>query len=297
MDLRIHYREQGAGPPLVLLHSAGTGASQWRGVADRLEGRRRLIMPNLRGLRPHAAAGPGGAAPRRRGCRGARDGGAGRGAGPSGRPFARRAGRAAPRPAPFGETVAGLTLIEPVIVGILHAGLAAGDQTAGRKPRRDRRHDRRLPGRHGGGRYRRGDARLHRILGRGPARGDAIPAAARLPFFARAAKMAADVDLAWADRTGRAAFGALGHPAQILSAERTTPAARDMARRIADAIPGAVFATIPRCRPHGAGHPPGGGRRSAAGIRGRRARRVRGRRLERGSRLRRRSARSRRHCR
>lgn len=243
MALRIHYREQGAGPPLVLLHSAGTGASQWRGVADRLEGRRRLIMPNLRGYGRTPAPDPD-APPLDEEVAVVREMAALAGAPVHLAGHSLGALVALHHALRHPETVAGLTLIEPVIVGILHAGLAAGDETAERSLNEIGAMI---------AAFRAGMAagdtaaamRAFTEYWEGPGAWDAIPAAARLPFFARAAKMAADVDLAWADRTGRAAFGALGRPAQILSAERTTPAARDMARRVANAIPGAAFATIP----------------------------------------------------
>ncbi len=247
MTLRVHYRDRGAGPPLVLLHSAGTGASQWRGVADRLEGRRRLLMPNLRGYGRTPPPDP--AAP------------------PLAEEIAVVREMAALAGGPVHlvghslgalvalhhalrhpETVAGLTLIEPVIVGILHEDRAAGHAAAGRSLDEIGAMIAAFRAASAAG----DTAAAMRAFAEyweGPGAWDAIPAAARLPFFARAEKMAADVDLAWADRTGRERLAALTHPAQILSAERTTPAARDMARRIADALPDAGFATIP-----GAGH-------------------------------------------
>ena len=243
MTLHVHHREQGAGPPLVLLHSAGTGASQWRGVADRLAGRRRLLMPNLRGYGRTPAPDP--AAP------------------PLGEEVAvvREMAALAGRPVHLvghslgalvalhhalrhPEAVAGLTLIEPVIVGILYNGLADGDPAAGRSLDEIGAMIAAFQGAIADGDTA-AAMRAFTEYWEGPGAWDAIPAAARLPFFARAAKMAADVDLAWADRTGRERFAALARPAQVLSAERTTPAAHDMARRIADAIPGAALATIP----------------------------------------------------
>ena len=245
--MRVHYREQGAGPPLVLLHSAGTGASQWRGVADRLAGRRRLLMPNLRGYGRTPPADP--AAP------------------PLDEEIAVVREMAALAGAPVHlvghslgallalhhalrhpETVAGLTLIEPVIVGILHADRAAGETAAQAQAKRSLDEIGAMIAAFQGAIGAGDTAAAMRAFAEyweGPGAWDAIPAAARLPFFARAEKMAADVDLAWADRTGREAFAALACPAQVLSAERTTPAARDMARRIADAIPGADYAEIP----------------------------------------------------
>ena len=247
MTSRIHYREQGAGPPLVLLHSAGTGASQWRGVADRLAGRRRLLMPNLRGYGrtppPDPAAPP--LAEEIAVVRemAARAGGPVHLVGHSlGALVALHHALRHP------ETVAGLTLIEPVIVGILHEDRAAGHAAAGRSLDEIGAMIAAFRAASAAG----DTAAAMRAFAEyweGPGAWDAIPAAARLPFFARAEKMAADVDLAWADRTGRERFASLAGPAQVLSAKRTTPAARDMARRIADALPDAGFATIP-----GAGH-------------------------------------------
>src|SRR3990170_3576342 len=39
----------GQGPPLLLIHSAGLGAAQWRVLARRLAGEYRCLAPNLRG--------------------------------------------------------------------------------------------------------------------------------------------------------------------------------------------------------------------------------------------------------
>lgn len=46
---RVHFRESGHGPPVVLLHSGGSTGAQWKGVAERLAGRYRLITPDLHG--------------------------------------------------------------------------------------------------------------------------------------------------------------------------------------------------------------------------------------------------------
>ena len=233
MTLRVHYRERGAGPPLVLLHSAGTGASQWRGVADRLAGRRRLLMPNLRGYGRTPPPDP--AAP----------------------PLAEEIAVVREMAAFAGGPVhlvghslgaLGLTLIEPVIVGILHEDRAAGHAAAGRSLDEIGAMIAAFRAASAAG----DTAAAMRAFAEyweGPGAWDAIPAAARLPFFARAEKMAADVDLAWADRTGRERLPPPPPPPPTPQRERTTPAARDMARRIADALPDAGFATIP-----GAGH-------------------------------------------
>lgn len=245
--MRVHYRDRGAGPPLVLLHSAGTGASQWRGVAERLEGRRRLLMPNLRGYGRTPPPNPA-ASPLDEEIAAVRETAA-----LAGRPVhlvghSLGALVALHHALRHPETVAGLSLIEPVIVGILHADRAGGDGASQIRAGRSLDEIGAMIAAFQGA-IAAGDSaaamRAFTEYWEGPGAWDAIPAAARLPFFARAEKMAADVGLAWADRTGRDAFAAIAGPAQVLSAEGTTPAAHDMARRIADAIPGAGFATIP----------------------------------------------------
>ncbi len=71
----------------------------------------------------------------------------------------------------------------------------------------------------------------------GPGAWDDIPAAARLPFFARARKMQVDVDLAWTDKTTGASLATIRCPTLVLSAAGSTAAAQDMAERIAAALP------------------------------------------------------------
>jgi pimeloyl-ACP methyl ester carboxylesterase len=46
---RVEYFEQGAGEPVVLLHSTGASSSQWRRLAADLSGRFRVIAPDLCG--------------------------------------------------------------------------------------------------------------------------------------------------------------------------------------------------------------------------------------------------------
>ena len=228
---------------MVLLHSAGTGASQWRGVADRLEGRRRLLMPNLRGYGRTPAPEPG--------------------ADPLDEEIAvvRRMIDIAGAPvhlvghslgalvalsfaAEQPRAVAALTLIEPIVVGLLREDEVAGDARAAAS----------LDDL--GGMIRafqtavaQGDTaaamRVFTEYWSGPGAWDSIPAAARLPFFARARKMAADVDLAWNNRTGRAVFAGVSCPATVLSAAGTTAAARDIAERLAGALPSASLVVIP----------------------------------------------------
>jgi len=232
--VRVHYRDIGTGPPLVLLHSAGTGASQWRQTAERLENRFRAIMPNLRGYGRTPAPAPGADA--------------------LGEEIAvvdQMATLANEAVHLVGHSlgalvaihfamrqparVARLTLIEPIIIGTLReaedddaraarslgeigamiaafqAAAAAGDTSAA--------------------------MRAFTEYWSGPGAWDDIPAAARLPFFARAEKMRADVDLAWADRTAGAALATIRCPALVLSAAESTPAAQDIAERVAAALP------------------------------------------------------------
>lgn len=46
---RVEYLELGSGDPVVLLHSAGSSATQWRALAERLSERYRVIAPDLYG--------------------------------------------------------------------------------------------------------------------------------------------------------------------------------------------------------------------------------------------------------
>jgi len=44
---RVEYLELGSGDPVVLLHSSGSSATQWRSLAERLGKRYKVIAPNL----------------------------------------------------------------------------------------------------------------------------------------------------------------------------------------------------------------------------------------------------------
>jgi pimeloyl-ACP methyl ester carboxylesterase len=46
---QIEYLEQGRGEPVVLLHSSASSSAQWRGLAERLSERYRVIAPDLHG--------------------------------------------------------------------------------------------------------------------------------------------------------------------------------------------------------------------------------------------------------
>lgn len=232
----------GQGRPLLLIHSAGLGAAQWRAIIKVLGGAHRCLAPNLRG---YGRSSPW----------------------PSGRPaeisaeltlletVADRAGAPAAlighsmgawlalelarrRPRQFNS----LALIEPVVLGALRApgeeaplaevGAMIEDVLAA---------------------FAREDtaAAMERFTDYwyGAGAWAAIPLAQRLPIFARAGKMRADVEAVWADRTPVSSFADVAQPALVLSAERTTPAARRMAALLAAALPGARRAVIP-----GAGH-------------------------------------------
>ena len=47
--LRIDFTDEGAGAPVMLLHSSVSGNRQWRKLSAQLAGRYRVIAPNLRG--------------------------------------------------------------------------------------------------------------------------------------------------------------------------------------------------------------------------------------------------------
>lgn len=232
----------GQGRPRLLIHSAGMGAAQWRAFIKAVGDEYWCLAPNLRG---YGRSSPW----------------------PSDRPaevsaelallesVAERAGAplalvghsmgawlalelAQRRPRHFDS----LALIEPVLLGALRApgedaplaevgamiegvlaAFARGDTAAAMERFTDYWH--------GAGAW------------------AAIPLAQRLPIFARAGKMRADVEAVWADRTPVSAFADIGLPALVLSAERTTPAARRMAELVAGALPRARRAVIA-----GAGH-------------------------------------------
>lgn len=48
--IRVHYEDVGAGPALLLLHAFPLSGAMWRPLAERLRGRHRLIIPDLRGF-------------------------------------------------------------------------------------------------------------------------------------------------------------------------------------------------------------------------------------------------------
>ncbi|MBM3523899.1 MAG: alpha/beta fold hydrolase [Alphaproteobacteria bacterium] len=57
--LRVRYRDEGAGPALVLVHGVGSRLDSWNGVVDALGGRWRTIRMDLRGHgRSDKPAGP-----------------------------------------------------------------------------------------------------------------------------------------------------------------------------------------------------------------------------------------------
>ncbi len=241
-DLTADVIDIGQGRPVLLVHSAGAGAAQWRALVKMLAPDCRCLAPNQRG---YGRSSPW----------------------PSGRPaeiaaeialletVADRAGSplalvghsmgawlalefARRRPRQLGS----LVLIEPVVLGALRAsgeeaplaevGVMIEDVLAA---------------------FARGDtaAAMERFTDYwyGAGAWAAIPLAQRLPIFARAGKMRADVEAVWADRTPVSSYAGVAPPALVLSAERTTPAARRMAELVFATLPNARRATIP-----GAGH-------------------------------------------
>ncbi len=241
-DLAADVIDNGQGKPLLLIHSAGMGAAQWRVIVKALADDFRCLAPNLRGY--------GRSAPW-----------------PSGRPaeisaeiaLLEKVADAAEAPlALIGHSMGAwlalelarrrprhydsLVLIEPVVLGALRApgeeaplaevGAMIEDVLAS---------------------FARDDvaAAMERFTDYwyGAGAWAAIPLAQRLPIFARAGKMRADVEAVWADRTPVSAFAEVAQPALVLSAERTTAAARRMAELVAATLPNARRAVI-----SGAGH-------------------------------------------
>src|SRR6185503_19294487 len=58
-SLRIHYREAGSGPPLLLVHGLMTTSYSWRYLLEPLGQHYRLIAPDLPGAGRSEAAPPG----------------------------------------------------------------------------------------------------------------------------------------------------------------------------------------------------------------------------------------------
>lgn len=48
--IRVHYEDVGAGPAVVMLHAFPLSGAMWRRQVERLQGRYRLIVPDLRGF-------------------------------------------------------------------------------------------------------------------------------------------------------------------------------------------------------------------------------------------------------
>ena len=228
----------GQGQPLLLVHSAGMGAAQWRVLARALADDYRCVAPNLRGYGRSSSW-------------------------PAGRPaevaaeialLESVAAALAPPIHLVGHSMgawlalelvlrnparyASLAMIEPVVLGALRApgeeaplaevGAMIEDVLAA---------------------FARADvaAAMERFTDYwyGAGAWAAIPLAQRLPIFARAGKMQADVEAVWADRTPLAAFAGIALPTLVLSAERTTRAAARMAELITAAIPGARREIVP----------------------------------------------------
>lgn len=244
--LRSHFLERGQGPLVVLLHSAGLGAGQWRALMGALEGRFRLVAPNMLGYgrsspwpddQDMALAAELDLLDVLLDVRLGDVGGDIHLVGHSlGAWLAMGACRRHP------GRFASLTLIEPVALGLLHTG----DEAAARDEVGAMIDD--FLQYHAAGNT---AAAMERFTDYwyGAGAWASLPAAQRLPIFARAAKMAADVRGAWADRTPVEAYAAAIERALILNAERTSFAARRMAALLAAAIPGARVRQI-----GGAGH-------------------------------------------
>ena len=245
--LTAHVIDIGQGPPVLLVHSAGMGAAQWRAVAGELAAHFRCVAPNLRGY-GRSSAWPLGApadiaaeldllhgvlaavAPAKQAVHLV---GHSMGAWLA-LELARRDGS--------GGRFASIALIEPVVLGALRA---RGEEAALREvgamiedvlaafTREDV------------------SAAMERFTDYwyGAGAWAKIPLAQRLPIFARAGKMRADVEAVWSDRTPVSAFAGIETPTLILSAEHTTPAATRMALLLEAAIPSAERRIIP-----GAGH-------------------------------------------
>lgn len=240
--LAVDLLDQGPGeadaPALLLLHSAGTGAGQWRNLIARLSDCFRLVAPNQRGY-GRSETWPNGMttdfAAERAFLEAVID--------HVGEPvhlvghsmgafLALELARRAPARFPT------LTLVEPVSLGLLRDAGAA-DALAEVGGMIERFCAACAAGNIGGA------MEIFTDYWYGAGAWAKIPQAQRLPIFARAGKMHQDVRAIWADETPGAVYGALPMPVLILTGERTTPAARKMADLVAAHVPRARQAVLP----------------------------------------------------
>jgi pimeloyl-ACP methyl ester carboxylesterase len=236
-SLTIDVQERGRGNPIVLLHSAGLGAAQWRALTRELAGGYRCLAPNQRGY-GRSSPWPEGAA------------------GELAAELALVEAVLATLPPPthlVGHSMgawlalhllrreparfASAVLIEPVAIGVLRSeGEAAALAEVGSMIEDVL------------AAFARADisAAMTRFTDYwyGAGAWAKIPEAQRLPIFARAGKMRADVEAVWRDATPLGDYRAGGVPVLVLSAGATTPAARRMAELIAGQLPAARFATL-----------------------------------------------------
>jgi pimeloyl-ACP methyl ester carboxylesterase len=246
-DLTVDFIDIGQGSAVLLVHSAGMGAAQWRALARRLKERHRCLAPNLRGYgrsTPWPEGRPTDPAAELALLEAAAQAARGEPLHLVGHSMGAwlALGLARAAIAGSGLRLASLTLIEPVVLGALRvpgeeaalAEVAAmiEDVLAA---------------------FARGDvaAAMERFTDYwyGPGAWGRIPLAQRLPIFARAGKMRADVEAVWADRAPAGTYAPIALPTLVLSAARTTPAAARMAALLAAALPRAERGTIA-----GAGH-------------------------------------------
>lgn len=237
-NLTIDVIDIGQGRPVFLVHSAGMGAAQWRVLARHLAEDHRCVAPNLRGY-GRSSPWPAGVAAE------------------IAAELALLEAALATLPSPVhlvghsmgawlalelarrdGGRFASLALIEPVVLGALRVPAEAGNFAAVGAMIEDVL-----------AAFARGDtaAAMERFTDYwyGAGAWAKIPLAQRLPIFARAGKMQSDVAAVWADRTAPQIYAGIKTPALVLSAARTTPAARRMAEIVAAVLPRSARSIVP----------------------------------------------------
>lgn len=233
----IDLLDQGDGEPIVLVHSTGMAAGQWRAVISHLNDRFRLLAPNLHG---YGRSTPW---PEGRRLDLAAEAALLRGViGYCGAPvhlvghsygglLALSIVRTAPR------DLASLALIEPMSVGVLRS-----EREDGALSEVDRMQRLFFAAFDGGDAAGAMENFVDYWYGAGA--WQMIPLAQRLPIFARAQKMYREIESVWADRTPLDAYRSIRTPTLVLVGERTTPAARKIADLLAGGIPSAVISEI-----------------------------------------------------
>jgi len=242
----IQFSDEGAGPPVVMLHSGGLSSRQWRSLGMALRAAHRVIAPDFLGYGGSSALAADAtfeygedvemisalldtlAAPAH--LVGHSYGGL----------VALQAARRAP------EKVRSLALYEPVAFGVLHHQPGGGDSQRDLEEAASAQQLASDDQGRGGG-----DAWLEGFVDwwQGSGTWRSLPEPSRAAFLAVGRKTFLEVRSLLADRTPASAYDALSMPALLLCGEKSPRIERRVCALLAEALPRARLETLP-----GAGH-------------------------------------------